>query len=229
LEHDFYTDTTIYEPEPGFCEKEGYPDICSRFEVLLPLEDCAAVFSERGNQRFTLDIAAYEEVGRDEYHKLTYSEAAMHEDPLVLIKDQPNEPVAGSSNAGSDSLLDRPTQVTHPTKLMKQCTRKTLCSKRLTVQANKISHDDEATSSVPLSATGPLPYEIDEKTGTILIKGNVCSTFLPNVQWSEKCITTRTNWTESASLRESPQLRSRAYRKPGDMSGIVVFDFSPPW
>ncbi|KAF8253072.1 hypothetical protein K440DRAFT_657604 [Wilcoxina mikolae CBS 423.85] len=227
LERDFYTDTTEYEP--GLCEKEGYPDICSRFEVLLPLEDCAAVFSERGNQRFTLDIAAYEEVGRDEYHKLAYSEAAMHEDPLVPIKVQPNEPVAGSSNAGSDSLLDRPTQVTQPTKLMKQCTRKTLCSKRLTMQANKMSLDGEATSSASPSATGPLPYEIDEKTGTILIKGNVCSTFLPNVQWSEKCITARTNWTESALQREPPSIRSRAYGKPGDMSGIVVFDFSPPW
>jgi hypothetical protein len=225
LERDFYTDTTKHGP--GCCEKGRYPDICSRFEVLLPLEDCSAIFSECGSQRFALDIAAYEEVGRDEYHKLAYSEAAMRdEDLLVPIKVQPNEPVAGSSNTGSDPLLDRPTQVTQPTKLMKQCTRKTLRSKRLVMPANNKSLDSAATSSASPRITEPLPYEIDKKTGTILIKGNVYSAFLPNVQWSEKCITTRTNWTESATGQREPlPINSR---EPV-MSGIVVFDFSPPW
>ena len=223
LENDFF-------PGDGLGSPHITADSCDRFEVFLPLEQCSAIFSQRYFERFAINVAEYEPLSHEEYrqkwaHRTTGS--ALPGKPWST----PTELEANANfaqcyyNAASPSHLNQDMQ---STTLMKQRSRHALNSRRLMnvpPPPPPPPPSDEGDAFVKA-----VPYEIDPTSGEILVKGTVSSYFLPSVQWSEKCVTVRTNWLETTPVCFDTSIARRYIgTRKLDVTGVVVFDFSPPW
>ncbi|KAA8898641.1 hypothetical protein FN846DRAFT_962053, partial [Sphaerosporella brunnea] len=218
MERDFFVDEE-------FTQSGGPPEFCSRFEVFLPLEECSAIFSQRGKGIFTVDVACYEPINEEEYQRnFAYRATTTPSTDWIIPTDQDANNMFSRNNEDPD----RP-QAASPSVLMKQRSRRPLNARRLLTpippsSACKLQNLEELEHATP--------YKIDPATGEIIIKGYINSYFLPSVQWSEKAFTIRTNWSEELppDVWESLPATDRSPRVPSraNVTGIAVFDFSPP-
>jgi hypothetical protein len=196
MERDFFSGGDMEPPILGM------PEMCSRFEVFLPLEDCSAVFAQRGRHRYVLDVACYEQIDEDTYRrKYANRTTTMPGTDWVIPRDVESNEFFAQQGGGKR------------TKLLRQCSRHPLTARRLGTLPDPPMENEKLEDA--------RPYEIDPQTGEIRIKGRVDTWFLPSIQWSEKCFTIRTNWTEKVPGGEPGQRTG--------VTGIVVLDFSPPW
>ncbi|KAI5854160.1 hypothetical protein BZA05DRAFT_393415 [Tricharina praecox] len=233
LENDFFWDGKCYEPPPRALDATDTTKAsCRRFEVFLPLEECSTIFSQRRSGRLTIHVAEYEPLDRDEYQQKW-----AHRTTGSSLPGKPwsasTELEASASFAECYSSTTPPSHLNQDTEtiaLMKQRSRHVLTSRRLTNTCTPPPPKANGAGGVIENVLeNVVPYEIDPASGEILVKGTVSSHFLPHVQWSEKCITVRTNWMEIMPDSADP---ATAHLHTGDrwhMTGIVMFDFSPPW